>query len=156
MRRLFLASLLLAVAACAQQPPPPPVAASPPPPPPPPPPTTFSVYFDYNSSKLDPGAREIVRYAANAYQAQNPGSVQVLGYTDPSGSGRYDQKLSLKRASIVAAQLVQDGVPRSSLAVSGQGVSTTGATPASDRRVEIAFGGGAPPPPPPPPPTPSS
>jgi OOP family OmpA-OmpF porin len=140
MKRSLIIGALLMVAACAQQPPPPPVAANPPPPPPPPPPT-YSVYFDYNSSLLGPSGREIVRLAADSYKAGSPGTIQVIGYTDPSGSGPYNQKLSLKRASVVAATLVQDGVPRSALTVSGQGESTTGADPGRDRRVEIVLGG---------------
>jgi OOP family OmpA-OmpF porin len=139
MKRLLPICVLLAAAACAQEPPPPPMAANPPPPPPPPP--TYNVYFDYNSSLLDPSAREIVRLAADSYKAGSPGTIQVIGYTDPSGSGPYNQKLSLKRASVVAAQLVQDGVPRSSLTVSGQGESTTGTDPERDRRVEVVLGG---------------
>ena len=139
MKRLLPICVLLAAAACAQEPPPPPTAANPPPPPPPPP--TYNIYFDYNSSLLDPSAREIVRLAADSYKAGSPGTIQVIGYTDPSGSGPYNQKLSLKRASVVAAQLVQDGVPRSSLTVSGQGESTTGTDPGRDRRVEVVLGG---------------
>jgi len=139
MKRLLPICVLLAAAACAQEPPPPPMAANPPPPPPPPP--TYNIYFDYNSSLLDPSAREIVRLAADSYKAGSPGTIQVIGYTDPSGSGPYNQKLSLKRASVVAAQLVQDGVPRSSLTVSGQGESTTGTDPGRDRRVEVVLGG---------------
>ena len=139
MKRLLPICVLLAAAACAQEPPPPPMAANPPPPPPPPP--TYNIYFDYNSSLLDPSAREIVRLAADSYKAGSPGTIQVIGYTDPSGSGPYNQKLSLKRASVLAAQLVQDGVPRSSLTVSGQGESTTGTDPGRDRRVEVVLGG---------------
>ena len=139
MKRLLPICVLLAAAACAQEPPPPPMAANPSPPPPPPP--TYNIYFDYNSSLLDPSAREIVRLAADSYKAGSPGTIQVIGYTDPSGSGPYNQKLSLKRASVVAAQLVQDGVPRSSLTVSGQGESTIGTDPGRDRRVEVVLGG---------------
>ena len=140
MRRLVLASVLLAVAACAQQPPPP-VAAAPPPPPPPPPPTTYTVYFDYNSSLLGPAGREVVRFAADAYRAGNPASVQVTGFADPSGSAGYNKRLSLKRASIVASTLVEDGVPRSSLVVSGDGETTSGGRPGQDRRVDVILGG---------------
>jgi len=140
MRRLVLASVLLAVAACAQQPPPP-VAAAPPPPPPPPPPTTYTVYFDYNSSLLGPAGREVVRFAADAYRAGNPASVQVTGFADPSGSAGYNKRLSLKRASIVASTLVEDGVPRSSLVVSGDGETTSGGSPGQDRRVDVILGG---------------
>jgi OOP family OmpA-OmpF porin len=115
MKRFFLVCSLVAIAACAQQPPPP-VAANPPPPPPPPPPTTYTVYFDYNSSQLGPAGREVVRLAADGYKTATPSSVQVTGYTDPSGSAGYNQRLSLRRANAVAAELQSDGVPRSWLA----------------------------------------
>jgi OmpA-OmpF porin, OOP family len=142
MKRFLTICSLLAIGACAQQPPPPPVVANPPPPPPPP---TFTVYFDYNSSLLGPGAREILKLAANAYTAGSPATVQVTGYADPSGSAGYNKKLSLKRASVVAATLVQDGVPRSSLSVSGDGETNSGPTPGQDRRVEVVLGAAPPP-----------
>jgi OOP family OmpA-OmpF porin len=146
MRRFFLVVALLALAACAQQhPPPPPVVANPPPPPPaPPPPTTYTVYFDYNSSRLGPEGREIVRVAADAYKAGSPGSVQVTGYTDTSGSAGYNQRLSLRRANAVAAALEQDGVPQSAVMVSGQGETSNAPGPGEDRRVDITLGGPSP------------
>jgi outer membrane protein OmpA-like peptidoglycan-associated protein len=143
MKRLILVCALLAIAACAQQPPPPPpVAVNPPPPPPPP--TTYTVYFDYNSSRLDPTGREALRFAADAYRAGTPGAVQVTGYSDPSGSAGYNQRLSLRRANEVAGVLVQDGVPQSALTVSGNGETSNAPTPGRDRRVEVVLGGSAP------------
>src|ERR1700674_225099 len=112
MRRFFLVCSLLAIAACAQQPPPPPVAANPPPPPPPPPPTTYTVYFDYNGSRLDPAGKEILRFAANTYKAGPPGTVLVTGYADPAGSAGYNQRLSLRRANTVARVLGQGRAPQ--------------------------------------------
>ena len=144
MRRFFLVCSLVAIAACAQQPPPPPMAANPPPPPPPPPPMTYTVYFDYNSSQLGPAAREVVRFAADGYKARPPSPVQVTGYTDPSGSAGYNQRLSLRRANAVAAELQSDGVPQSALVVSGQGESSKEPTPGQDRRVDVTVGGPAP------------
>jgi OOP family OmpA-OmpF porin len=141
MKRFFLVCSLVAIAACAQQPPPPPVAANPPPPPPLPPPTTYTVYFDYNSSQLAPAGREVVRLAADAYKTGTPSSVQVTGYTDPSGSAGYNQRLSLRRANAVATELQSDGVPQSALVVSGQGESHNEPTPGQDRRVDVTVGG---------------
>jgi OmpA-OmpF porin, OOP family len=142
MKRFLLVCSLVAIAACAQQPPPPPVAANPPPPPPPP--ITYTVYFDYNSSQLGPAAREVVRFAADGYKARPSSSVQVTGYTDPSGSAGYNQRLSLRRANAVAAELQSDGVPQSALVVSGQGESSKEPTPGQDRRVDVTVGGPAP------------
>jgi OmpA-OmpF porin, OOP family len=144
MKRLLVICALLAMAACAQQPPPPPVASNPPPPPappPPPPPTTFTVFFDYNSARIGPAGREIIQLAANGYKSGAPAGVQVTGFTDSSGGARYNQRLSLQRANAVAAALERDGVPKSSIAVSGQGETTAGANPGQDRRVEISLGG---------------
>jgi len=137
MRRFLVVGALLAIAACAQQPPPPPpVAANPPPPPPP----VYTVYFDYNSSLLSPSGREIIRLAADSYKSGNPASVQVTGYASPPGTARYNQRLSLKRASVVAATLVEDGVPRSSLTVSGDGETSSGGSPGQDQRVDVTLG----------------
>jgi outer membrane protein OmpA-like peptidoglycan-associated protein len=102
---------------------------------------TYTVYFDYNSSQLGPAGREVVRFAADAYKARPPAPVQVTGYTDPSGSAGYNQRLSLRRANAVAAELQSDGVPQSALVVSGQGESTNEPTPGQDRRVEVTVGG---------------
>jgi outer membrane protein OmpA-like peptidoglycan-associated protein len=149
MKRLFVLCGLLALVACAQAAPPPPVAAAPPPPPPPPPPTTYTVYFDYNSSRLTPAGTEIVGLAANAYKAAPPSSVQVTGYASPPGTAGYNQRLSLRRANAVAAQLQQDGVPQSALMVSGQGETSNSPMPGQDQRVDVTLGG-------PPPAAPSS
>jgi len=142
MRRFLVVGALLAIAACAQQPPPPPaVAANPPPPTPPPPPPVYTVYFDYNSSLLTPSGREIIKLAADSYKSGNPASVQVTGYASPPGTARYNQRLSLKRASVVAATLVEDGVPRSSLTVSGDGETSSGGGRGQDQRVDVMVGG---------------
>jgi outer membrane protein OmpA-like peptidoglycan-associated protein len=105
---------------------------------------TYTVYFDYNSSQLGPAGREVVRFAADAYKARPPAPVQVVGYTDPSGSAGYNQRLSLRRANAVAAELQSDGVPQSALVVSEQGESSKEPTPGQDRRVDVTVGGPAP------------
>jgi outer membrane protein OmpA-like peptidoglycan-associated protein len=144
MKRLFVFPLLLMVAACMQQPPPP-VATAPPPPPSPPP--VYLVFFDWNSAVVGPSGREIIGQAANAYRAGSPATLQITGYTDTSGSPDYNQKLSERRANGVAAVLVQDGVPQTSLVVTGRGESDLrvptpdGVREPQNRRVEIVKGG---------------
>ena len=140
MKRLLMICGMLAVAACQQPPPPAPVATAPPPPPPPAPPPVYTVYFDYNSSLLSPSGREIIRLAADSYKSGNPASVQVTGFASPPGSAGYNKRLSLKRASVVAATLVEDGVPRSSLTVSGEGETSSGGSPGQDQRVDVTLG----------------
>jgi OmpA-OmpF porin, OOP family len=146
MKRLFVLSLMLAAAACAS-PPPPPVAATPPQPPGPPPPSSYLVFFDWNSAALGPGASEVIQLAANAYRAGAPVTVQVTGYTDTSGSYRYNERLSVRRARSVAATLEQDGVPPSAMVVTGRGQNDLrvptpdGVREPQNRRVEIVEGG---------------
>jgi outer membrane protein OmpA-like peptidoglycan-associated protein len=48
-------------------------------------------------------------------------TVQVTGYTDTSGSARYNQRLSVLRARHVARALSKMGVPWRSMAISGHG-----------------------------------
>ena len=140
MKRLFVFPLLLMVAAC-MEPPPPPVATAPPPPP------IYLVFFDWNSAVVAPGGREIIGQAANAYRAGSPVTLQVTGFTDTSGSADFNQRLSVRRANAVAAVLAQDGVPPSSMVVTGRGENDLrvptpdGVREPQNRRVEIVPSG---------------
>jgi outer membrane protein OmpA-like peptidoglycan-associated protein len=117
----------------------------------------FTVFFDWNRANITPEAQQIVEAAAATYKAGPPTAVQVTGHTDTSGSAAYNQKLSVRRANVVAAALAQAGVPQSAMNVTGVGENDlkvptpNGVREPQNRRTEIIEGGGAPPPPPPPP-----
>ena len=144
MKRVLLLCLLLTVGACATPPPPPPPAPLPPPPPPPP---VFLVFFDWDSAVVSPSGREVIGLAAQTYKAGSPVTVQVTGFTDTSGSADYNQRLSVRRANAAAAVLAQDGVPQSSMVVTGRGENDLrvptpdGVREPQNRRVEIVEGG---------------
>ena len=76
-------------------------------------------------------------------------TVQVTGFTDTSGSADYNQRLSVRRANAAAAVLAQDGVPQSSMVVTGRGQNDLrvptpdGVREPQNRRVEIVEGGPA-------------
>jgi len=122
MKRAIVLSSLLAVAACA------PIVA-PPPPPPEPGPTVaapvgarvFTVYFGWNGSWVAPSGMAILQQAAAVYRAGGVATVQVTGYTDTSGSARYNQRLSHRRAHQVARVLARLGVPWTAMAITGRG-----------------------------------
>ena len=65
------------------------------------------------------------------------------GYTDTSGTPKYNQGLSVRRAQAVQAELVRDGVPQSAISIQGFGdthllVPTgAGVREPQNRRVEI-------------------
>jgi len=127
-------------------------AAPPPPPPPPAPPAAppvqrrvFLVFFDWDKYSITPEGMQILQQAAAAYRAGAPVQIQVTGYTDRSGSPGYNQRLSERRANAVANALVQLGVPRQQMAVSGRGENDNrvptadGVREPQNRRVEIVF-----------------
>ena len=65
------------------------------------------------------------------------------GYTDTSGTPRYNQGLSIRRAQAVANELVRHGVPRAAIAIQGfgetqpAGADRDGVREPQNRRVEI-------------------
>jgi len=69
--------------------------------------------------------------------------IEVNGYTDTSGTPRYNMGLSIRRANAVKAELIRDGVPES--AITAQGFGDThllvptgpGVREPQNRRVEI-------------------
>jgi outer membrane protein OmpA-like peptidoglycan-associated protein len=52
---------------------------------------------------------------------QNGHRIHVIGYTDTTGSRKYNQRLSQRRAEAVADALAAQGVPRSAIAVQRRG-----------------------------------
>jgi OmpA-OmpF porin, OOP family len=124
-------------------PPPPP---APPPPPPPPPVTearTYLVFFDWDRADLTARAKQIVSEAAQASTHVQTTRIEVNGYTDLSGTAAYNQRLSVRRAESVEAELVRDGVAKSEIEIHGYGESNPlvptakGVREPQNRRVEI-------------------
>jgi OOP family OmpA-OmpF porin len=106
-------------------------------------PRTFLVFFDWNRDNLTDRARQIIAEAAQARTRQAVTRIEVNGYTDTSGSPDYNQRLSVRRANNVAAELVRLGVPRGEIVARGFG-ETNLLVPTPDntrepqnRRVEI-------------------
>jgi OmpA-OmpF porin, OOP family len=121
MKRAMIVCLLLAVAACVPVPPP----LAPPPPGPvvagPVSARVFSVFFDWNRSTIGPDAAAILQQAAATYRAGGVVRVQVTGHADTSGSVRYNQRLSERRARNVSDALVALGVPAQAIVFGGVG-----------------------------------
>jgi len=128
------------------------------PPPPPPPPQvavapaplasqgrSFRVFFEFDRANLTREGERVVRDAAEAYRRTGAARVEVTGYTDLSGTPRYDLGLSKRRAESVRAALVAQGVPAGSISQSWRGkqnplVSTAdGVREPQNRRVDIVL-----------------
>ncbi len=109
----------------------------------PPPSRDFLVFFDWDRADLTDRAKEVIAEAARSATAGQVTRIAVNGYTDTSGTPRYNQGLSARRAASVTAQLIADGVPKSEIAVMGYGQTHLlvptgpGVREAQNRRVEI-------------------
>jgi OmpA-OmpF porin, OOP family len=121
-------------------PPPPPAPAAVPAPAPT---RSYLVFFDWDKAALTDRARQIIREAADNSTKVQYTRIEVNGYTDTSGTPRYNQGLSVRRAKAVQAELVKDGVPQNAITIQGFGdthllVPTgPGVREPQNRRVEI-------------------
>ncbi len=124
-------------------PPPPPPAPAPAAAPAPAPARTYLVFFDWDKADLTARARSIISEAAQASTHVQTTRIEANGYTDLSGTAAYNQKLSVRRADAVAAELVRDGVPKNIIYVQGFGEThplvptAPGVREPQNRRVEI-------------------
>ena len=104
---------------------------------------TYLVFFDWDRADLTARARQIVAEAAQASTHVQTTQIQVNGYTDLSGTAAYNQRLSVRRAQSVEAELVRDGVSRGEISIHGYGESNplvqtaSGVREPQNRRVEI-------------------
>jgi outer membrane protein OmpA-like peptidoglycan-associated protein len=129
---------------------PPPQWVPPPPPPPPvaaaPPPQHFAVFFDFNRATLTDEAREVVKNAVNVAQQTGMVRIKITGHTDTVGSETYNDRLSVRRAQSVKAEMVADGLSPMQISVEGKGfhdplVSTgPGVREPQNRRAVIDLG----------------
>jgi outer membrane protein OmpA-like peptidoglycan-associated protein len=122
-------------------PPPPPVAAQIPPAPA----RTYLVFFDWDKADLTDRARQIIADAAQASTHTETTRIEVDGHADLSGTPQYNQKLSLRRAQAVGAELVKDGVPQNIIMIQAFGdtrplvPTARGVREPQNRRVEIVL-----------------
>jgi len=92
---------------------------------------------------LTDSARQIIREAAEHSTRVQYTRIEVNGCTDTSGTPAYNQRLSVRRAQNVAAELVRNGVPRNAISIHGLGQTHLlvptgdGVREPQNRRVEI-------------------
>jgi outer membrane protein OmpA-like peptidoglycan-associated protein len=104
---------------------------------------SYLVFFDWDKATLTDRARQIIRDAADNSTKVQYTRIAVNGYTDTSGTPRYNQGLSVRRAQAVAAELIKDGVLANVITIQGFGdthllVPTgPGVREPQNRRVEI-------------------
>ena len=108
-------------------------------------PAVFFVFFDFDSSVITDGAQQNIDEIVAAHAELGFPVIDVVGYTDTSGSAAYNQALSVRRANSVEAALGNSGVDPALVETSGNGendllVQTPdGVREPSNRRAEIRF-----------------
>jgi OmpA-OmpF porin, OOP family len=95
-------------------------------------PGPYIVFFEWDKSDITPEAASILDNAVSAYQNCGNAQVMLAGYTDTSGTPRYNLGLSQRRADSVKAYLAGRGI--------GEGVITTQAFGETNLRVQTADG----------------
>lgn len=81
----------------------------------------YQVYFDLNSWDLKAEQLTTLQQAIATARAGGQSRITIVGHTDTSGSARYNQRLSVKRANVVEEALVDLGARREAISVSGVG-----------------------------------
>jgi outer membrane protein OmpA-like peptidoglycan-associated protein len=104
---------------------------------------SYLVFFDWDKATLTDRARQIIGEAAANSTKVTYTKIEVNGYTDTSGTPKYNQGLSVRRAQAVAGELVKDGVPKAAISIQGFGETHLlvptgpGVREPQNRRVEI-------------------
>jgi len=107
----------------------------------------FIAFFDWGSDEVSPEAADnILRGVAEAWRTIDSSStIQVIGYTDRSGSPQFNQELSERRVKNVIDALSEMGIPLGKMVASGRGENDnrvpteSGVREPQNRRVEIIF-----------------
>jgi outer membrane protein OmpA-like peptidoglycan-associated protein len=104
---------------------------------------TYLVFFDWDRADLTARARQIISEAAQNVARVQVTRIEVDGHADRSGTPAYNQKLSMRRAQTVAAELVRLGVPQNEIDIQAFGdthplvPTAAGVREPQNRRVEI-------------------
>ncbi len=96
----------------------------------------FAVYFPLSSFNLDGPARGTVAQAAQTARSAGASGLDVVGSADGAMNAS-NRALSSRRAQVVVAELVRQGIPRNAISVSA--VGGTGPVEAQSRRVDITL-----------------
>ena len=95
--------------------------------------TLSHVLFAFDSAQLQSAAQgsldKLARYLGERPEIQ----VQIVGYTDSTGSQAYNQQLSERRAQSVADSMAQRGIARGRMRVTGAGETNPVASNETER-----------------------
>ena len=102
--------------------------------------TLPNIYFELNTPELLPSSEPTLDALVTALQKQPDLSIEIAGHTDLAKDQAQSRRLSLRRAEVVKAYLVDEGIDSSriSTAVYGCTKPLYNRSDAKNRRVEVA------------------
>jgi outer membrane protein OmpA-like peptidoglycan-associated protein len=104
-------------------------------------PRVFLIFFAFDSARLSATGRQAADAAIASYRQDPSNMIVVRGFTDLTGSNRYDLALSKQRAMTVYNYLTAHGVPATEMGVDWLGKAyprvATDKAEQQNRRVEI-------------------
>ncbi|KPH57570.1 OmpA family protein [Novosphingobium sp. ST904] len=109
----------------------------------------YIVFFDWDKSDITPEAATILDSAISAYGNCNSVPIMLAGYTDRSGTEKYNLGLSARRNDATRAYLTSHGIPDGSISSQAFGEANPrvptadGVRELQNRRVEITYGPGS-------------
>lgn len=84
----------------------------------------FIVFFDWDKHNISAGANDVLDAVAEEVRNRNDvKGIVIIGHTDSSGSAKYNEKLSMKRATAVRDGLLARGVAENMVRVEARGES---------------------------------
>ena len=82
----------------------------------------FIVFFEWDKYNISAGANDVLDAVAQEIKnRQDVKGIMLVGHTDSSGSEKYNDRLSMRRANAVKKGLVARGIPAAMLHVEGRG-----------------------------------
>lgn len=108
-------------------------------------PKDYLVFFDWNKATLTPEAKKIIADAVATGKSIGAKAVEVVGYTDRSGSPQYNLRLSVRRAEAVQAEMARLGIAQANITAKGRGEAdplvptADGVREPQNRRAVISF-----------------
>ena len=84
-------------------------------------PTSFTLYFIENSDQFTDASKQVLANVLAEIAKQPVPDIVVVGHTDTVGSNASNDALALRRAEVVRAMLIGQGLAAASIAVVGRG-----------------------------------
>ncbi len=106
----------------------------------------YLVFFDWNKSSITTGAKDVLdAVVAEVKGREDVTTIVVRGHTDSSGSSKYNDKLSMKRAHAVRDALIVRGLSKDLVRVEAKGetdllvATKDDVREGANRRAQITF-----------------